>query len=467
MRTPDMSDEELDRLFRHGAEAYPDEVSLTGWLKLEEQLDSAARQQQLQQLVRRRVVRLFAAELALVLLLAGLWQATGGRTFWTDTHTSAAKTLAAPAPGRNRTIASHSQPASRPPRATSSASPLPIPRVGVGREEQLAAPSQRAASRTTAVADKALAADHRRQALLLAAVHHRPRTRPVTRYPEKTGSVLLPVAPSMGAAEADAARPAVPEARTQPVPEALAAAASVPAAGTDSLLAPKVQAAAPGPPVALPDTTQHRPLHLTPASRLLLGLTGGPEATAILPGPAPRVGGTVGVQLEYRLRPRWRVRTGLVRSIKRYAAHGADYNPPPDYWTHRIPIDQVEANCRILEIPLDVRYDAILRPTHTFYATAGLTSLLMRNERYTYLYELNGRYVNRSWSLARGSNAPFRLVQLSVGMEHAAGSRWTVQAEPFVKVPLGGVGFGQIKLSSSGILLGVKYGLFRPRTVAP
>lgn len=265
--------------------------------------------------------------------------------------------------------------------------------------------------------------------------------------------------------EVAAARPATPETSTRPGPEA--SAAPTLEANSDSLHVPQVLAVAPGALGALTDTTQHRPLRLKPASRLLLGLTGGPEATALLPGPAPRVGGTVGVLLEYRVLPRWRVRTGLVRSIKRYAAHGTDYNPPPDYWTHRIPIDQVEANCRILEIPLDVRYDAILRPTHTFYATAGLTSLLMRNERYTYLYELNGRYVSRSWSLARGSNAPFRLVQLSVGMEHAAGSRWTVQAEPFVKMPLGGVGFGQIKLSSAGILLGVKYGLFRPRPTAP
>ncbi|RSK45922.1 hypothetical protein [Hymenobacter perfusus] len=464
MRTPDMSDEELDRLFRHGAEAYPDEVSLTGWLKVEEQLDTAAQQQQLQQLVRRRVARLFVAEVALVLLLVGLWQATGGRTLWTDTSAATAKTSSGLVPGHSPTVTTRSQPANQPPQAASSASPLPIPRDGVGREEQLAAPSQRATSRTTAVADKALAADHR-QALLLAVVHHRPPAKQATHYPEQTGSVLLSAAP-MGAAEVATARPAVPETGTQPIPETLTA-ASVPAADTDSLLAPQVLAAAPSPPVALTDTTLHRPLRLVPTSRLLLGLTGGPEATALLPGPAPRVGGTVGVLLEYRVLPRWRVRTGLVRSVKRYAAHGADYNPPPDYWTHRIPIDQVEANCRILEIPLDVRYDAILRPTHTFYATAGLTSLFMRNERYTYLYELNGRYVSRSWSLARGSNAPFRLVQLSVGMEHAAGSRWMVQAEPFVKMPLGSVGFGQIKLSSAGLLLGVKYGLFRPRPTAP
>ncbi|UOQ53198.1 hypothetical protein [Hymenobacter cellulosivorans] len=70
MRTPDMSDEELDALFQRSAENYPDEHNLSAWLQMERKLDEAAAGQ----LVRQRVLRIFALEAVVVLMaLLGWW----------------------------------------------------------------------------------------------------------------------------------------------------------------------------------------------------------------------------------------------------------------------------------------------------------------------------------------------------------------------------------------------------------
>jgi hypothetical protein len=165
------------------------------------------------------------------------------------------------------------------------------------------------------------------------------------------------------------------------------------------------------------------------------------------------------VTVDYRFTPRLRVRSGLVRSVKRYAARGSDYYPPYGYWQASSPILALDANCRVTEVPLDLRYDVVKRPTYSLFISTGLTTLLMRNERYAYEYEKNGVLTTATWSLARGSNHAFGTLNLSGGVERVVGGRWSVQAEPFLKLPLGGVGFGQIRLRSAGVAFSVKYGL--------
>lgn len=200
-----------------------------------------------------------------------------------------------------------------------------------------------------------------------------------------------------------------------------------------------------------------------PPYRLLLSVAGAPELTAVRARALTRPGTTIGATVEYRFTTRLRVRSGMFQSTKLYTARGSDYRPPSSYWTWRVPIDRIEADCRILEIPLDLRYELRQRPGYSLFASAGLTSLLMRDEQYTYEYTQNGQYKERTWSLARGSNHPFSVLNLSVGYERALGKRWAAQAEPFVKLPLSGVGFGKIPLRSAGVSLGLKYGLLPAR----
>jgi hypothetical protein len=128
-----------------------------------------------------------------------------------------------------------------------------------------------------------------------------------------------------------------------------------------------------------------------------------------------------------------------------------------------VPIDRIDANCLILEIPLDLCYDLVRRPTYSLFASAGVASLLMRNEEYTYGYESGGQYKKYTRYYPRGGSHALSVLSLSVGYERALTPRWAAQAEPFVKLPLGGVGFGKIHLRSAGVSLGLKYGLLRPR----
>ncbi|WBO83376.1 outer membrane beta-barrel protein [Hymenobacter yonginensis] len=448
MRTPLMSDEELDALARRSAAAYPDELPLGAWQQLENQLDAAAQQRQVQQQVRHRVAELFLLEMLLLGFLMIGWQSqqllqkqrpARPEPLAATPASAPDKQQAASVARRSGRLEPVAAAVSRPPAASAG---MP----GSSGTEALALPQADAFYQPTQPAT-------RRQLPLQYLAAGRPYhvTWQANKPQEQLGSPVGQQQPAV------VAEPAVAGLSDSPT-----------AAQATPLIAPqdsgRMQPAAVPPASAVAaDSMQPRSATAKPMYRLLLGVTVAPELAAVRPRQLAGPGLTAGLVAEYRLTPHWRVRSGLLYSVKRYEARGSDYRPPASYWTWRTPVDRIEADCRLVEIPLDVRYEVRPQPTYSLFASAGLSSFLMRNEQYTYDYSLNGQYLERTWSLARGSNHMLSVLNLSVGCERTLGGRWAAQAEPFVKLPLGGVGFGRIQLRSAGLAVGLKYGLLAAR----
>ena len=195
-----------------------------------------------------------------------------------------------------------------------------------------------------------------------------------------------------------------------------------------------------------------------------------PELNSVRASHPTPLGGDVGLQADYQLAWRWHLSVSYLQTLKRYAADGADYHLPAGYATpHNWTISDVGAVCRIIDIPVNLRYDVVRRPGYQLFASAGLSSLFMRREQYTYNYEpVNGKtFQPTDWTLLDGSNHYLKILNLSAGYERAISSRWTVQAEPYLKLPLGGVGFGQVRLMSAGLFFSFRYGLLPARPAPP
>jgi hypothetical protein len=102
------------------------------------------------------------------------------------------------------------------------------------------------------------------------------------------------------------------------------------------------------------------------------------------------------------------------------------------------------------------------------FAGAGLSSLLMKREQYTYNYDpVYGRPVpSYDIEVANGSRHFLKVLNLSAGYERLLGPRWAVQAEAFAKLPLAGVGYGAVRLRSAGVFFSLRYGLLPVRPAA-
>ncbi|GAB3854321.1 hypothetical protein GCM10028822_24090 [Hymenobacter terrigena] len=195
--------------------------------------------------------------------------------------------------------------------------------------------------------------------------------------------------------------------------------------------------------------------------RFYAALVGAPDVSTVKFFSVEKPMPNVGLVLEYRLTNRLRVNLGLLRANKRYTARREDY----DFGVNTARVYQrdftdVEGSCTVFDVPLNLRYDLVVGPRHRVFGSAGLSSFLMQHEDYSYEYLNPTTGMPSYWngSATNQNQHYFSILNLSAGYERILSSRWSLQAEPYLKLPLAGVGTGKIRLTSAGVFLGVKYG---------
>lgn len=170
-----------------------------------------------------------------------------------------------------------------------------------------------------------------------------------------------------------------------------------------------------------------------------------------------KIGNNWAAIIEYRINNRISIQSGVIRSMKLYNALPSQYEWN-SYWTMPSPLKDIDATCKMLDIPLNVRYDITQKPNSRWFVGAGLTSYIMLKEEYIYNYEnpADPNIKRRYWEGKTGWY-PFSVLNLSTGYEHQVFRRLTFQAEPFFKAPLGKVGYGKVRLATAGVFFSVKY----------
>jgi hypothetical protein len=88
----------------------------------------------------------------------------------------------------------------------------------------------------------------------------------------------------------------------------------------------------------------------------------------------------------------------------------------------------------------------------------------MKNERYDYNYKTPAGYTYKYSKEASNENKHyFSVLTLSGGYQYMFNKRVSLQAEPYVKLPLIGIGLGKIDLNSAGILFSLTVKPFAKR----
>ena len=166
-----------------------------------------------------------------------------------------------------------------------------------------------------------------------------------------------------------------------------------------------------------------------------------------------------GLLAEYEIIKNLSISTGAHYSFKAYQASAESYTPKNGEWRWPESPESIEATCNVLEVPLNIRYYFHNQPKHRLFISSGISSYWMLNESYSYMYPSRTQW-NYSWQLNHQNQHLFSILNLSIGWQKKLNNRFSIQAEPFLKLPLGKVGGGQVDLKTTGILLGLKYNLF-------
>lgn len=170
-----------------------------------------------------------------------------------------------------------------------------------------------------------------------------------------------------------------------------------------------------------------------------------------------------GIGMGYMFKNRLSVRTGFYTGRKVYEASASSYNPPPNFWTYYPYLEKVEADCKVFEIPVTISYYFATTKKQNWFAAAGVSSYLMKEEAYNYYYKTTatGPTVNRKWVINNENKNIFSVINLSAGYQRNFNKSVSLLIEPYLKMPLTGVGFGKVKLNSGGILFSLEVKPFK------
>jgi len=210
-------------------------------------------------------------------------------------------------------------------------------------------------------------------------------------------------------------------------------------------------------PPPAPPATPGRSLHINRS--LQFGLQLAPDFSSVNSLAGDKPGSSIGITLDYQLVNRLYLGTGILFSKKNYTARIQDYHLPYDYFRqNNLPkVDFVKGSMNMLEIPLNLRYDFSVTGNTLFFASAGVSSYLMLNQRSDYYFNFFNRAASRRFNYPEKNVYLLSAVNLSLGVETGISNSLSLMVAPYVKVPARSIGFGEIKMNSVGINFALKF----------
>ena len=151
----------------------------------------------------------------------------------------------------------------------------------------------------------------------------------------------------------------------------------------------------------------------------------------------------------YNLNDKWSVKSGAFVTDKNYSGGSGVYKVPPGSYYQEI--TDFNAICKIIEIPLLISYKLRQGKKSNWLVSAGPVTSIMKSEEYHY------HYLNNSGGTGYGKKYYttnkvdwFSGLRISPAYERFFGNRFSASAEPFIQLPISGIGQGSVKLFSLG-----------------
>lgn len=189
-----------------------------------------------------------------------------------------------------------------------------------------------------------------------------------------------------------------------------------------------------------------------------LSLSVGPEfnsSGAVIGG---KKGFSAGLGVSVGIAKRFSLQSGINYSAKDYAAEAYEYK----FRNEKIKplISEVDASCAVLEIPIQLSYHLLNDANRSVDINAGMSSYFMLKENYNFRYTAESGIKDRQQQFNNKNQHYFGVVDLSATYYVKLKKEGLkLGLEPYVKIPVTGVGEGKVNLKSSGVSLKLRYDL--------
>lgn len=161
--------------------------------------------------------------------------------------------------------------------------------------------------------------------------------------------------------------------------------------------------------------------------------------------------------VEIGISNRFLLNTGIVFVNNQYEAYGEDYHAPSRYWRKGTVAEKAYGECKMIDIPLNLRYNLFNRNNHQLFISGGASTYFLLKEDYYFDYEQDDPDLPDHWGTDEMTVYPFGIVNISIGYQYQFGRKGALQIEPFIKIPTTGIGWGNVNLHTIGAYFIYKY----------
>jgi hypothetical protein len=203
------------------------------------------------------------------------------------------------------------------------------------------------------------------------------------------------------------------------------------------------------------------PVIINPPRRgFYYGVVAGPAFNTIKDQGVTKTGYSVGLLGGYQFCERWSLETGIIYSKKFYKTDAKYFSmdkigPAMPQGMH---VMKVDGCSEFVEWPLHVRYDVIQKTSKSLFVTTGLSTYMITHESNGYHTLLNGvekmMYGNYETDAVYFSAA----IDLSIGYQQRIGNRNHIRVEPYIQIPVKGIGMGDLPVTAAGVHFGITRG---------
>ncbi|WP_316769308.1 hypothetical protein [Pedobacter frigiditerrae] len=191
-----------------------------------------------------------------------------------------------------------------------------------------------------------------------------------------------------------------------------------------------------------------------------------PISVAIVAGPdfsstssliGGKTGVSIGAMVAVGLTKKLSVQTGASFGSKNYSSSAYKYTFPNSN-INKATFSGIDATCEVLEIPLRASYNISENQKRSIELNAGLSSYLMIKENYVFKYTKESNRADRITDVVNANQHYLSVVELSATYNiKLKNKKIAFGIEPYVKIPITGIGEGNVPLKSSGVSLKLRY----------
>lgn len=191
------------------------------------------------------------------------------------------------------------------------------------------------------------------------------------------------------------------------------------------------------------------------SKKLYAGLMGGPDISTVKYNSVSKIGYSFGLLTGYRANKKITIESGVFWSKRFYKSEGKYFDtkklPIPAY----VKIISLDGYCQMYELPVGVTYQLKAGKNNTWFSALGLSTYFMKNEDYNYNYLSYGQASTRYVTYDNSANNWFSILNVIFGINKSIAKNAWLRIQPYVKIPLKGIGIGSLPVSGAGLQAGV------------